>query len=275
MSPVLPLVMALSLSAADAPARLTPLTFSWKVDGAVTGVLLAGWLGSEAAFKKQLAPTACHWCSVNAFDDGVRGLFNPTRTPSSFGIAGPDLASNLVGFGALPLGVLGVGLMHALSTDAAGQAFLEDTVMICEATFAGLVLDQGVKFAAGRARPYTIGASPALLAQGRDPADHYLSFFSGHSTWAFGVATAAGTVASLRGYKLAWLTWAVGLPLAATTVVLRLAADKHWASDVLVGSAVGALFGAAVPLLFHGPESEGRAVQVLALPGGVAVAGRF
>lgn len=269
-------VLLVLLSAADSPQRPThSLKFNWRLDGPIGGALLVGWVGSELAFKKVLAPTQCHWCATNGFDTAVRNVFHPDGTPSSFGVGGPDAASNIVGFGLLPVAVLGLDFLNALEVGQARADFPEDAAMIFEATFVGLVLDQTVKFAVGRGRPYTVGASSELLAQARDPADHYLSFFSGHSTWAFGIATAAGTVASLRGHKRAWLTWLVGLPIAAATAGLRLAADKHWASDVLVSSAVGALFGAGVPLLFHGRADEGPPVTVAPTPGGLVLSARW
>ncbi len=269
-------VLLAVLSATDAPQRATHrLHFDWKVDGPVGGALLVGWVGSELAFKKTLAPTECHWCATNGFDNAVRSAFHPDGTPSAFGVSGPDTASNLVGFALLPVAVFGLDFLQAFGAGRALEDFPEDAAIILEATFAGLVLDQAVKFGVGRARPYTVGASPELLAQGRDPADHYLSFFSGHSTWAFGLATAAGTVASLRGHQKAWLTWLVGLPIAATTALLRLAADKHWATDVLVGSAVGAAFGAGLPLIFHGRMEGAPPVTVVPIPGGLALAARW
>jgi membrane-associated phospholipid phosphatase len=118
-----------------------------------------------------------------------------------------------------------------------------------------------------------VGASAELLNVSNQ-SDQDLSFFSGHSSFVFAAVAATGVVATLRNYRLGWLAWVVGVPLAAATAVLRLAADKHWASDVLTGLAIGALVGAGMPLLFHGVEG-GPQVQVAPMPGGLAVSGRF
>ena len=64
------------------------------------------------------------------------------------------------------------------------------------------------------------------------------------------------------------------VPMATATAVLRLAADKHWATDVLTGLVLGAAVGVGVPLLLHGKEGGPR-VQLAPMPGGLAVAGRF
>jgi membrane-associated phospholipid phosphatase len=262
--------LTLALLAQTAPPKLT---WEPKVDLPLTSVLVAGWVTSEFALKPALAPQACRWCQPNGFDTAVRRLFNPELVPSSFGRPGPDTASNVLAFGALPLLMVGLDALQAWQTQALADDFPVDLVLMLESTFSALAVNQTVKFAVGRARPYTVGEDPVLLAQAKDPHDHELSFFSGHSTFSFGLAVSAGTIATLRQYKLAWLTWDVGLPLAATTAVLRLAADKHWASDVLVGTAMGSLAGALMPLFLHGPEAP--RVTLAPMPNGLAVSGRF
>ena len=48
------------------------------------------------------------------------------------------------------------------------------------------------------------------------------------------------------------------------TGYLRLAADKHWLTDVLAGAAIGATVGILVPLLFHGRRAESVEVTPVA-----------
>lgn len=268
---MLTLTLALALAAAPPPAKL-----KWdpRVDLPVAGTLLGAWVVTELALKKPLAPDACKWCETNGFDTAVRRLFNPSLTPSAFGISGPDTASNVVGFGVLPVSLLALDTLLAWRDGTLLETMPIDVVLIIEATFGALMLNQVVKFLVARARPYTIDASPELLASARDPKDHYLSFFSGHTTFSFALAAAAGTVMTLRGYRLSWLSWVVGVPLAVTTSLLRLAADKHWMSDILVGMTIGGLVGAGLPLLFHGRQ-DGVQVRVSPLPNGVAISGRF
>jgi hypothetical protein len=64
---------------------------------------------------------------------------------------------------------------------------------------------------------------PCSPSCGRD--NPHMSFFSGHTALAF--STVGGARAS------------ISLPLASVTGVLRVAANKHWPSDVLAGAAVG------------------------------------
>jgi membrane-associated phospholipid phosphatase len=81
------------------------------------------------------------------------------------------------------------------------------------------------------------------------------SFFSGHSSQAFmaaGLSCAHHQYLKLYG-DVVWdaLSCAGSLTLATTTGVLRLAGDRHYASDVIVGALVGFAFGYGIPVLLH------------------------
>jgi membrane-associated phospholipid phosphatase len=133
-----------------------------------------------------------------------------------------------------------------------------DAVILVETVAVQAALNQLVKFAVGRERPFVhiLPAGEKRLTPA--PSDNNLSFYSGHSSLAFSLAVGAGTIAHLRGYRSEPVIWAVGLPLAAGAAYLRMAADKHYATDVIVGSIVGAALGVAVPSLFHGRAASGQ-----------------
>ncbi len=67
---------------------------------------------------------------------------------------------------------------------------------------------------------------------------HYASFPSGHSTAAFSMAT----VYALEYRSTVWVP-VLAYTLATGTAVSRLYDNKHWASDVLIGSALGFVTG--------------------------------
>jgi membrane-associated phospholipid phosphatase len=263
--------LALSLTLAATPA---PLKWDPRIDLPVTGTLVAGWVLSEFALKDALAPDACRWCATNGFDTAVRRAFNPSLSPSSSGLRPAATASDLVGFVALPLVVAGLDALGAKDSPEFWKTWAVDLLIMVESTFAALAINQAVKFAAGRGRPYTAGADEALLAQARDPNDHFMSFFSGHTTFTVGLSVSAGVIGVLRGYRFAWLTFAVGVPMALATATLRMAADKHWLTDILVGTALGSAFSVAIPLLFHGRDTA-PAVRLSPMPNGLAVSGSF
>jgi membrane-associated phospholipid phosphatase len=142
---------------------------------------------------------------------------------------------------------------------------------------------QVVKHRVNRQRPY---ARYCELACGHAAGERgsRLSFFSGHAALAFSAAVSAGTIASMRSYPHSGWLLGSGLALATTTGYLRIAADRHYFTDVLAGALVGATVGWAVPQL-HGmlsspPDTASAAARrrprpsALVLPLPLGAAGR-
>lgn len=69
------------------------------------------------------------------------------------------------------------------------------------------------------------------------------------------------------------MIWTAGYALAATSGYLRIAADRHYLTDVVVGAVVGSGIGLAVPLLVH--PRIGDDLRVVPADGGIALAGEF
>jgi membrane-associated phospholipid phosphatase len=63
------------------------------------------------------------------------------------------------------------------------------------------------------------------------------------------------------------MVWAVGLTGAMAVGYLRIAADKHYLSDVLTAVVVGSLVGVGVPLLFHSAKASVAAPTGVGGPG--------
>jgi membrane-associated phospholipid phosphatase len=155
----------------------------------------------------------------------------------------------------MPLAAVGLDAVAAVREGALGRV-PEDALLIAEAGVVAADLTQLTKMLVGRERPFVHALAPEDKTLTAHPSDNNLSFFSGHSAEAFALAAASGTVSTLRGYRWAPLTWSVGGVVATTTAYLRIAADKHWLTDVLVGAVVGAGTGFAIPLLFHSAVDE-------------------
>jgi membrane-associated phospholipid phosphatase len=260
-------------SAAPAPPRAAPteLPYSLAVDATITGVAIAGWLGSEA-LKGELAPSTCRWCDPPGFDSSVRDALHWQETGRA------DVLSYVVPLAVEPAVVFGLNAYSARD-QAPPRAGWVDALLVSEATAIAMAMNQAVKFVVGRERPFVHALPEAEKPNTSRPSDNNVSFYSGHASLAFAMATSGGTIASMRGYRLAPWVWGLGLSLAAATAYLRIAADRHYLSDVTVGAVVGGLTGLAVPYLFHNPH---RARRVGLAPGpvehggaGLAVRGVF
>lgn len=162
---------------------------------------------------------------------------------------------------AQPLGFL---LAHG------GPARMRDVLVHAEAAAVALALTEISKHTFHRPRPFAHFCEP-LDAPALGDDDARLSFFSGHTATAFATATAGWRLAQMRGYRHAGRLKAGGLALATTTGVLRIAADKHYLTDVLVGAAAGWGAGYLVTRL-HRPERESAATATPSARSGEAAA---
>jgi hypothetical protein len=203
----------------------------------------AGWIATDL-FEARLAPSRCRWCSVDCADAEVReGLVWRGTTAAA-------TISDVAGFVLVPLAAFGLDGLAAAHDGAAGDV-PEDGLLIAEATVVAGDVTQLTKFLVGRERPFVHALPPEEKPLAPQSSGNNLSFFSGHTSTTFALAASAGTISTLRGYRWAGATWSVGGALAATTAYLRIAADKHWFTDVVIGAIVGAGIGFAIPYLFH------------------------
>lgn len=129
--------------------------------------------------------------------------------------------------------------------------------------FANRLATQGAKLAAARERPYVreCESDPDYVGW-CDSDTGNQAFWSGHASTS---ATTAGLVCArhLGRDERGWLdvsTCAAALSGSLATGLLRIAADKHHATDVLAGWASGALFGYVLPSRFHYRRGEAAAL---------------
>jgi membrane-associated phospholipid phosphatase len=143
-----------------------------------------------------------------------------------------------------------------------------------------------------RERPFGTGCGEGELPE--DALDckgsfHYRSFFSGHSAFSF---TGAALICihhmknELLGGPWDAISCAGGYAVATTTATFRVAADVHYASDILLGAAVGTLVGYGIPLLHYrnvvapsahagGTQPNQLQLHLIPSPGGIGVLGIF
>lgn len=227
------------------------------------------WLGIEAS-APLWAPEACKWCAPPALDRKVRDALKVEATSlanvSSYGTAA--LAPFIV-FGGLGLS----GAAHG------GGTFWTDVMITSEAAATTMLVTNLFKGVVGRERPFVQALDERERREREPSSDDNLSFFSGHTSFTFALATAGGTVAWLRGYEHAPYVWAAGLGMAGLTGYLRIAADRHYFTDVLTGAVVGSAFGVGMPLLLHGRTRSAPRLSLAPLPlsgaRGLAIYGVF
>jgi membrane-associated phospholipid phosphatase len=246
----------------QAAPTLTRLSYDWTVDGIVTGGLVASTL-TLMLLDNKLAPLQCKWCVPGSIDG------NLSKSAQWANPATANTLSNVMQF-AVPVGVMGFGLIQAYRFDdpAAGWS---DVLLITQATSLAMLANVIVKYSVGRARPYVWQGTPDLYPSA---AEANLSFFSGHVTFVFAVVVSGSTLFFMQDMPGAPWVLGVGLAAAAFTGYLRIAANQHYLSDVLVSAGVGSLVGWAVPYLFHRPGRTGapQAGDLTPAPGGIAVA---
>ena len=122
-----------------------------------------------------------------------------------------------------------------------------------EAILVGLGVTAAIKGSAGRARPYMGTDSPHnfKLFRGFTGGSDYSSFPSGHTLTGF-AAAAAVTAETHRWWPHS--TWYIAPVMygGATMIGLsRMYNNKHWASDVMMGAAIGTFAGRKVVQYHH------------------------
>jgi membrane-associated phospholipid phosphatase len=254
----------------------------WEVDLPLMLGASAVWLGTEL-FSERLVPASPRWTRASAGDLALRDALT-WRSPATARQLSDVFAAGVVPLFGLTLTLADIG------TTRQWRVLHEDLLVVAEAVTVAGVLTQALKLSTARGRPYTYevydGSSDAdvdhLLVY---EADAFLSFPSAHASVAFAFASSFATVATLRQRKLAPYLWGLGLPLAGFSAYLRVAAHRHWFSDVVIGSTLGSVVGAGLPLLLHHPRfgllarltALERPLDVRVLPSasGATVIGRF
>jgi membrane-associated phospholipid phosphatase len=272
------LLWATHAAADDAPpapaAAPAPMPYDLRIDLPVTIGAGALVLTLEL-LHPSIAPKSCRWCDRNAdgsdglngFDASIRDALRWSDTSTA------DTLSTVFSFALAPAAGVGIGALIA-AHDGRLDEVPADLLVVAESAMIAVAANQIAKLAFGRARPYVHFRPAGDTAAG---SGDNLSFFSGHATLAFALATSAGTVASMRGYRLAPLMWASGMALATTSGYLRIAADQHYATDVIAGAVVGAAVGFAVPYFAHHPVAEGARLAAVPVAGGgvISLAGAW
>jgi membrane-associated phospholipid phosphatase len=124
-----------------------------------------------------------------------------------------------------------------------------------EAIFAGEVLGGVLKGAFGRGRPYLDPKNPNPddwgFMRGFGASESYRSFPSGHATAAFAAAAAVTAEMSRWEPNSRWIVGTAMYGGAGLVGLSRMYNNRHWASDVIMGAAIGTFAGNKVVRYHH------------------------
>ena len=129
------------------------------------------------------------------------------------------------------------------------SGFATDSIIILETVAVNCLVFNIAKFTIRRPRPFAYDPNRAEYTDGDDNAA--LSFFSGHTSLSFSMATSYSYLFTKRHPNSLMVipVWLGTHALASATALLRVRAGKHFWTDVMVGAAVGSAIGFLVPFL--------------------------
>jgi membrane-associated phospholipid phosphatase len=230
----------------DSVYQLRPVADGLVLALASGTALLAGHFAST--YDDRHCP--CDRAGVNSFERGVVG--NSSKLAGR--ISDVTLLLAVTVPAALDAGLLGWN-----------RALLEDLVVFAEALAVNWALVSTTKWLVHRPRPLAYVAT----TDGSE-VDLYLSFYSGHTSWTF-TALAAATYTSYARYDVLAVPAIISGLVGASVAAERVAAGKHFYSDVVVGALAGTAVGLGIPWL-HRRRRAGPALLVTPTAGrGVAL----
>jgi membrane-associated phospholipid phosphatase len=261
-----PVAAQAQAQAAAEDAHELQLTNGWALGGEFVGSIVLGFMVPDLFFPNRPETRTCanSWCATNGFDRSMNRAFLAPN-PRAAAVASHVFTLGLTPAGAFTSAIVGAAL------SGNGRFAVQDSVIILDAFLLSTGANSLAKVGAGRQRPaFHFGREADTEARHHDD-EEFLSFYSGDTTWAFALASSGATLAYLRGYRHAPIA-AAGLGgLALVGGILRMSADMHWATDVLVGAATGTAIGAGLPLLLHRRKGKGPTISSMHLPGGVGL----
>lgn len=245
--------------AASDPLALPAYELDLRIDVPVVlvaGLVQLGWAFSDVLAPPYCAPLCTDTNALPFLDRSTAGNYDERWARAS------DVGLYAVAAGSLATLLIDEGIRHGLN----------DALVVIEAVFVANATAIISSLATRRPRPLLYGTA-APEDERRKPAAA-LSFFSGHAT-----TTSAATLATFMTLRRrrpgSWIPWAAlaaGLGITAFVSVGRVMAGRHFPTDVLVGTAVGASVGIAVPALHAQP---GLALRPLAVEQGAGLALRW
>jgi len=228
-----------TLYAAPAAAkRASPFEIDLRVELPLLTAAVAIWLTPQFIATDLGAP-ACDPCDPAQLNGLDRAVINFSST------AAKSASDVLVGV--IPALAAGATLLNY--GRYGGKSITEDLLILAEVLAISGAMHQVVRFAVRRPRPFMYVAGK--YAEDRDAIGSTLSFYSGHTSIAFAMATAGAYLYTIRNprSRYAALVWTGALLGAGAVGYSRVAAGRHFWTDAIAGAVVGTAVGLLVPAL--------------------------
>ena len=259
-----PLVPATQPTRQEAPPKSNELVWrpEWgRAHPVEYGVAVT--FGAGALIANALPVRGATW-GGNDFDDGIRDI---VRIDDKDGRKTTRTVGDVLFYGlmAYPVVVDTILVAGPQSSDVAWQMLVMNAQSLALSGFTSVTLEHTT----GRERPYARecreGGDPSYADDCKsDDRERDQSFPSGHTLMAFtgaGLMCAHHTRLPLYGSKLAdGAACALGMTGATVQAATRLTADRHYFTDVMVGSVLGFASGYVLPTVLHygrDPGSKG------------------
>jgi hypothetical protein len=231
----------------------------WINLGVDLPILAAGAVGTSIPFLMSSTVVnphcPCDKGNINIFDRHAVG--NHSETAVAIG----DVAVGLAVAAPVALTLLTVRPRTTL---------IEDLVVYAEVMAVNGGLVTLAKFTVQRPTPRAYAGDPRQVTE----PGGYLSFYSGHTSFAFASLSFAAVTLSVREHQYVWpwiVTGVVGGGVGAVMVL----SGAHFPTDVAMGALAGTVVGVGIPLL-HLRSPKRLRLDLLPGPGhGLALQGRF
>lgn len=146
------------------------------------------------------------------------------------------------------------------------KEFGEDMAILAESLSLNGGLVTLAKYSAQRPLPRTYAGDPSLIAEPRG----YRSFYSGHTSLTFAALTTGAYTYTLRHPDTRW-PWYLAALVGTSVAFERVAAGKHFPSDVIVGALVGTAVGISVPYFHKREDFKNQTFGILPFDDGIYV----
>ena len=259
-------LLATSTAFADSPVPDQPFAHDESpyflrldVDSATLALGAVLWGGTSLIGSTTLQPPFCGNTLTSTCDrSGLNALDRLALDHSS---TAARTAADIISF--VPIAYLGLDMLDVGPRN--WKTYLTDLWVVAEALAWNGAVQDIVRRAVRRPRPFLY--SPGVYPDERNTAEAGLSFYSGHTSFAFALATSCSYTFTLRHphSKWRWVVWPALMAVASIEPILRVYSGDHFPTDVIVGAVAGSAIGVLFPALHRRLRSVPKIVTGMRL----------